>query len=566
MLSLLPKTLLAVLFALPVFSQVSNNDPFRVLVLNTPKPELEICRLKPLAPMESVDEEVLLSFEEWKRKQLAIHRAELADDREKANQNSPVVDITNTGGNASNIRSDGGVAFPDANATAGSSVRVQSSAGVAPHFRVPITDRFNYANIDCSSRVHTSHRSAKSSSSILSSKKDRYMLSPCNTRNERQFVVVELCDDIRIDTVQLANFEFFSGVFKEFTVSVAKTYTTDPEGWTFAGAYRAKNVRGVQSFHPPTSLRDFYRFIRIDFLSHYGNEYYCPVSLLRVYGLTHLEEWKWDIWQAESRAKLQKEAQGVLPAVEVISAPLSTSSAAASSVSTDSIMIDTDYAADSVPTLQVPTSGQAKGKLVSSNFPSAIEAIQTSSVDYNIPSDEINDTLIDDLFVSMTSTSISASSTTVTAKFSPSDSSFKRQPSTDTPASSSFMISSVSLSHEPLLEPSSLPLNDQSISQGINQSVTSTTKPITSLGTTSSSSIYHHAPPPPPSGESVYRTIMNRLTALENNQTLYMKYVEQQNGALRDVIKRLGEDLGRLETIVSFCYFHGLWFDLQQSL
>ncbi len=50
--------------------------------------------------------------------------------------------------------------------------------------------------------------------------------------------VVELCDDIRIDTVQLANFEFFSGVFREFTVSVAKTYAAaDAEGWTVVGTY-----------------------------------------------------------------------------------------------------------------------------------------------------------------------------------------------------------------------------------------------------------------------------------------------------------------------------------------
>ncbi|KAH7905024.1 SUN domain-containing protein, partial [Hygrophoropsis aurantiaca] len=128
------------------------------------------------------------------------------------------------------------------------------------------------------------------------------MLSPCtsNSRSkakskkgeeERQFVVVELCEDIRIDTVQLANFEFFSGVFKDFSVSVAKTYTSTDEGWVLAGTYRAKNVRGVQSFHPPTALGDFYRYIRIDFHSHYSQEYYCPVSLLRVYGLTHLEQW-----------------------------------------------------------------------------------------------------------------------------------------------------------------------------------------------------------------------------------------------------------------------------------
>jgi hypothetical protein len=560
MLSLLPTTLLGFLFASPVFSQVSNNDPFRAIVLSKPKAELQICSLKPLTPLESVDEEVLLSFEEWKKKQLAMHRAESPDYREKANHDSPAVDITYAGGNASDLRSDGSVAFPEA--ASGSSVRVQSPSDVAPHFRVPITDRFNYADIDCSARVHTSHRSAKSSSSILSSKKDRYMLSPCDAPNERQFVAVELCDDVRIDTVQLANFEFFSGVFKDFTVSVAKTYTTDPDGWTFAGTYRAKNVRGVQSFHPPTSLKDFYRFIRIDFLSHYGNEYYCPVSLLRVYGLTHLEEWKWDIWHAESRAKLEK---GALPAVEVISASPSTTTDAAASESTEVVQshfkVTTDQAAESIPTLQVlpradKFSSQIEGELVSSYVSSAIAPTHASSVDYNPYSNEINDTLINLISTSMTSAG-TLSSTTETAKSLPSNSPVKQHTSTDSSASfsSTTSISSVSLPHEPSHEPSSSLQHDQSISHSINKIITSTTKPTVSLNTTPSSSSYQlHSPPPiqpPPTGESVYRTIMNRLTALENNQTLYMQYVEQQNGALRDVIRRLGEDLGRLETIVS---------------
>jgi hypothetical protein len=78
------------------------------------------------------------------------------------------------------------------------------------------------------------------------------MLSPCRPpkgEREQQYIVVELCEDIRIDTVQLANFEFFSGVFKDFTVSVSKTYTTDPEGWTFASTHTAKNIRVVQVCH-----------------------------------------------------------------------------------------------------------------------------------------------------------------------------------------------------------------------------------------------------------------------------------------------------------------------------
>ena len=44
---------------------------------------------------------------------------------------------------------------------------------------------------------------------------------------------------------------------------------------------------------------------------------------------------------------------------------------------------------------------------------------------------------------------------------------------------------------------------------------------------------------------------MNRLTALEANHTLYTRYVEQQNNGVREILKGLAEDVGRLEGIVS---------------
>ena len=52
-------------------------------------------------------------------------------------------------------------------------------------------------------------------------------------------------------------------------------------------------------------------------------------------------------------------------------------------------------------------------------------------------------------------------------------------------------------------------------------------------------------------GESIYRTIMNRLSALETNHTLYARYVEEQTASVREMLRRFGEDLGRLEGIVS---------------
>ena len=57
-------------------------------------------------------------------------------------------------------------------------------------------------------------------------------------------------------------------------------------------------------------------------------------------------------------------------------------------------------------------------------------------------------------------------------------------------------------------------------------------------------------------GESIYRTIMNRLTALEANTTLYARYVEEQTAGMREVLRRLTEDIGRLEGIVSYIVRH----------
>lgn len=244
---LLPAALLALVWASPVLAvPTSRNDLFRAIAMHTPsKPDPPVCCLKPLSPLESPEEEVLLSFEEWKMKQSVIQ--EKSKVKDSINRSTHA-----TGGRENSNGSETVFLSPDS-ASTGDSLDIEEVSksppeAVSPHFRVPLTDRFNYAGLDCSARVHMAHRSAKSTSSILSSKRDRYMLSPCNTPNkEQRFVIVELCEDIRIDTVQLANFEFFSGVFKDFRVSVAKTYT-GAEGWTNAGIYRAKNVRGVQVF------------------------------------------------------------------------------------------------------------------------------------------------------------------------------------------------------------------------------------------------------------------------------------------------------------------------------
>ncbi|SJX64866.1 uncharacterized protein SRS1_15295 [Sporisorium reilianum f. sp. reilianum] len=189
--------------------------------------------------------------------------------------------------------------------------------------------RWNFASLDCAAVVHRTNPEAKFASSILSEKKDRYMLSPCphpggKLKGGSQFVIVELCEEIKIDTVVLANYEFFSNMFKKFTVTAARQLTGRENDWTQLGTFRARNVRGQQVFRIPSAPRSeaFFRYVRIDFLEHFGSEYYCPVSLLRVYGITEMEEYKREFEEhdaeldpaAEVGESEQESVQATLPA------------------------------------------------------------------------------------------------------------------------------------------------------------------------------------------------------------------------------------------------------------
>ncbi|KIK69863.1 hypothetical protein GYMLUDRAFT_90851 [Collybiopsis luxurians FD-317 M1] len=464
-------------------SPTSPNDQFRAIsLLENRQPELPVCCLIPLPPVEPVQEQVLLSFEEWKEKQAKPN---------KVPQNQTTLSPGNET-DPDNVYTTP-TEIPDTSSSSTSSTDSDVEK-VSPHFQVPLTDRFNYASMDCSARVHLAHRSAKSPSSILSSKRDRYMLSPCNSPNENQFVVVELCEDIRIDTVQLANFEFFSGVFKDFTVSVAKTYKED---WVTVGSYKAKNVRGVQSFHPPPSLTDFYRFIRIDFHTHYSNEYYCPISLLRVYGLTHLEEWKWEIWEAESRAK---RGELVEPAKDSVSGP--TPLLVASEENVQSSTSSPLPSSDAFSTVQSMSSASASSTFQPTLAPFAWEQFTTSESQIT-NTHEMHSSINDS-----PSTTLSSTATII-------------------------------------LLPSS---NASSAStNATTQSITSIFSSSTTVVQATTSQV--HIPLSATGGESIYRTIMNRLTALEANHSLYVRYVEEQTNGVRDMIHRLAEDVGRLEGI-----------------
>lgn len=218
------------------------------------------------------------SFAEWKERHLAAsiaagthsskENAESRANRDKDLKKNISVDTGKVAQKSTSSKHDLPPADPlqvlrDENGQAAAEAGTENSNELAAHSRriihpaphagtgdplldplVSLRDRTNYASFDCSATLIRSSKSTKSASAILSSKKDRYMLTPC--AEKEKYVIVELCDEIQIDTIVLANLEFFSSMFKLFRVSGGTAYPESAGTWRDIGTFRASNARGMQ--------------------------------------------------------------------------------------------------------------------------------------------------------------------------------------------------------------------------------------------------------------------------------------------------------------------------------
>lgn len=394
----------------------------------------------------------------------------------------------------------------------------------------------------------------------------------------------------------------------------------------------------------------FCRYVRIDFLSHYGSEYYCPVSLLRVYGFTQLDAYR----ESERKAKALEEALAAADLIDEqehldfdsleleedeLLRPAEADSVGATTILDSSTALYTPLTPLTTTTTPPPSpsgissSNGGTTSDVSSPLPTSAETALTS-------------TALDQTTSSPTSTQVasgpSRGNSSVPAQSAPS-----RHPDAD-PAQSSATSSAVSSSSSNLpTEVSSTTIDASSTSDGsqvsasasqsvlptqtplasvgdvsVQASGTSATQasstkdnaataksvvapaqnqtataspsssasisissvPVSSSGSSSAASVstsvsrvpaaaetivpvtsHHPVPPPPPSppppprppvlqppqpGESIYGTIMKRLTSLEHNQTIAMYFTEAQSNMLREAFGRVERRLHDIELTV----------------
>ncbi|XP_033105714.1 SUN domain-containing ossification factor-like [Anneissia japonica] len=143
----------------------------------------------------------------------------------------------------------------------------------------------NYASADCGAKIIDSNKeSQRTASAILSNNKDEYMLNPCTAKI---WFMVEMCEPIQVKKVEIANLELFSSTPESFRVFTSDRHPT--AYWRDIGLFHARDERSTQTF-PIHDETLFTKFIKVEFLTFFGKEHYCPISLLRVFGTSMEEE------------------------------------------------------------------------------------------------------------------------------------------------------------------------------------------------------------------------------------------------------------------------------------
>lgn len=402
-------------------------------------------------------------------------------------------------------------------------------------------ERSNYASFDCGADHKNANPEAKNPKAILGENKDAYMLNVCSAKNK--FIIFELCDDIAIDTIVVANFEFFSSSFRTFRVSVSDKYPIKLDKWKSLGIFEARNSREIQAFLIENSVI-WARYVRIEFLTHYGNEFYCPLSLVRVHGATMLEEYKHDLESLQNEvdddATLTQEQNVPLvdgevsdnAADELLSKSGSHPSENGGKQDTaelhqnlqDSFITPTNESETGnnsvTSTTHGPTSLSNHSILVSSLAQQSYatetcELAETSSGTEPVQYDE------------KTESNVRSDPSSGTGPSTPRPDSKTSIKTTAPRTSSGNATSSTTVSSKA----SSQATNTTSIKNSSNVPIVNSTK-----GSSTQTQAY---PAAPTMQESFFKSVQKRLQMLESNSSLSLQYIEDQSRSLRDAFLKV---------------------------
>jgi len=151
---------------------------------------------------------------------------------------------------------------------------------------IVVEQKTNFASFSSGAKVVSFSPNMKNTESVLMDNTDKYMMLPCDVK---QWFVISLSEEVNVESVELTNLEHYSGWINEFQLLGSETFPTD--SWVLLGTFKALKKHGSQQFELNNDIDHTLspRYIKVNVLSHYGDEYYCTLSSISVYGKTTME-------------------------------------------------------------------------------------------------------------------------------------------------------------------------------------------------------------------------------------------------------------------------------------
>lgn len=149
---------------------------------------------------------------------------------------------------------------------------------------------YNFASADSGARVLSMSAGTVGAKNILDANKDKYLLTPCEMESSThsRWIDIELSEEVIIERFQTGNFEYYSSSPRKVVILGASSYP--PAHWNVLGMFDFANVKTLQIFHVQKRLVT--RYLRVLFAGKQGEEYYCPISAMRVFGKNLIADWK----------------------------------------------------------------------------------------------------------------------------------------------------------------------------------------------------------------------------------------------------------------------------------
>lgn len=410
-------------------------------------------------------------------------------------------------------------------------------------------ERFNYASFDCAATVLKTNQECKGSTSVLVENKDNYMLNKCSANNK--FFIVELCNDILIDTVVLANFEFFSSTFRTFRASISDRYPVKNDQWRELGVFEARNTREIQPFLVENALI-WARYLRIEFLTHYGNEYYCPVSLLRIHGKTMMDDYRNDFKAARSEDEFNEEVAEAInetqdiqnsdvAAKESVKATVITiSEETTETPSPASHNTQTRIASMEAPSVPEITTGhiissQWKNASALALYRSPLEQEEELTISFYVANGTLSDVEVAQVLELIECAIERMNNFSVTEMLPPS--------SVLDATTTTLQQTRIGFDESAIRQttpPSQVTSSTQTNSKDNMTTATPSSAKSQSNQTPPTSRVLNQQPSPaPPTQESFFKLVHKRLQLLELNSTLSLQYIEEQSRILREAFTKV---------------------------